>query len=124
MRASGRRGPPPDAELIAFSVTNYLCLRISSFVFVTPDVTLAAKGTETNSKSAGISAAGDFAMLTCLFVIGGITMFGGNPPTEPRPSYNSLITASGASYISSGKFMSYSFWTSSSFTNSSDDLDS
>ncbi len=101
IRASGGSSEG-DTFPVAFSDTAALCARIISFAFCTPDVTLAAKGIESNSFSLGISDAGSLDSFTCSLVIGGITISGGKPGIDLRDSDNAAISSTGASYFSSG----------------------
>ena len=65
MRASGGIDPPLDASLSAYSDTISRCLKITFFMFETPDVSLAAKGIAMKSLDAGTSAAEVFESSTC-----------------------------------------------------------
>ena len=103
MRASGGIDPPLVASLSAYSDTISRCLKITSFMLETPDVSLAAKGMVVKSLSAGTSAAKVFESSTCAFDIGGSTIPGGSPPTDLRPWVSSSIASAGASCSAIGK---------------------
>lgn len=63
MRASGGSSES-TMPLMAFSVIDPLYLRMSSLAFVTPEVNLAARGTDVNKYYDGVSDAGNLESCT------------------------------------------------------------